>query len=207
MKTVIISGSNTYDLNFLKKENFNNCEIIAVDFGLKICHKLKLHPDIIIGDFDSIDESLLNLYKNKSKIVKFNKQKNKSDTELAVDIALKKNSDNIIIFNALGSRIDHEIFNIYLLFKKENKIIIKSKEGEIFALKENGKNRIKIKKNTTFSLIPIGKIYNLTIKGAQYEINNKDVSMNTLTLSNRSLENILEISFKKGKLLFYKFKG
>src|SRR6056297_97438 len=189
MKTVIISGSNTYDLNFLKKENFNNCEIIAVDFGLKICHKLKLHPDIIIGDFDSIDESLLNLYKNKSKIVKFNKQKNKSDTELAVDIALKKNSDNIIIFNALGSRIDHEIFNIYLLFKKENKIIIK------------------IKKNTTFSLIPIGKIYNLTIKGAQYEINNKDVSMNTLTLSNRSLENILEISFKKGKLLFYKFKG
>jgi len=206
-KLYIISGSPDVDYEYIKSINFKNKVIYAVDSGMEVCKNLKIRPDKIIGDFDTynIDSELKNYDKNM--VYRFSTDKNRSDTEIAVDMGLKKNFEKIIILNATGSRLDHEMFNINLTFKKPGSIIVDNNIGKFIALKKNELNTINMKRHKEFSLVPLGVIKNLTIKNARYELKNKDVNLNSLTLSNKATENKVNINFDSGKLLIYIVKG
>ena len=132
-RAIIFVNGNLSDLsrakNIITKEDF----LIASDGGIKHVLKLGLIPQTIIGDFDSISISLQKkLEKEKIEWIKYPKKKNKTDFELAIDLALKRKYNQIIVFGILGDRVDHFIANIFLLAKiqTENKSIkIKVIEG------------------------------------------------------------------------------
>src|SRR6267154_764394 len=63
---------------------------IAADAGATTALSLGINLDIVIGDFDSIDKKTLSvLEKQKTKLLRFPKEKNETDTELAIDYAAK----------------------------------------------------------------------------------------------------------------------
>lgn len=100
IKTLIISGGKL-NKRFAKSIINNNTFdiIIAVDKGLEIAYKLDIIPSYIIGDFDSVNKDILQTYINNKnvKINKFDKEKDYTDTHLAVKLAIKLNSSQIII--------------------------------------------------------------------------------------------------------------
>ena len=53
--------------SFLQTEEFNR--VIAVDGGLKGAKELGLVPDVIVGDFDSVDPAVLAFYRKMEHIV------------------------------------------------------------------------------------------------------------------------------------------
>ena len=63
MKTLIIAGG-IYKEDFVKEyicpDDYNY--IIAVDKGLSYTESLNLFPDLIVGDFDSVRNSILSGY-------------------------------------------------------------------------------------------------------------------------------------------------
>ncbi|QEE18036.1 thiamine diphosphokinase [Promethearchaeum syntrophicum] len=206
-RAFLISGSPEINYEYLKfvKENIIDVRkdtIYAIDKGLEICDKLKIPISKIIGDFDSVEPDILKKYSN-DKILRFKSDKDKSDTELAIDFALKRKFQEMIILNSSGARLDHFLFNALLLFKKPIFIKILTPNGVLWALESDSESIIELKPNTIFSLIPFSKCTGVSITGSNYDLKNKTVELSsTLTLSNVANGSI-KVKFKSGLLLFY----
>ena len=74
MNTLIVTGGEI-NKNFLKKHlKINKYDIIiAVDKGLETLDILNINPNYVVGDFDSIDKTILRKYENTQiEIIKLN---------------------------------------------------------------------------------------------------------------------------------------
>lgn len=120
MKALIVTGGAldcSFAKEYLKNEKFDLR--IAADSGMTFFYEIGENPDYIVGDFDSADEKILNYFKKQKEIVfrEFCPEKDETDTELALTMALSANADEICMLGATGSRLDHVIGNIFLLCK------------------------------------------------------------------------------------------
>ena len=206
-RAFLISGSPDINYEYLKfvKENIIDVKkdtVYAIDKGLEICDRFQIPISKIIGDFDSVDPNILKKYPN-DKILRYSSDKDKSDTELAVEIALKNKFHEIIILNSSGARLDHFLFNVLILLKKPELIKILNPDGVLWALQSDSESIIELKPNTTFSLIPLSKCTGVSITGSHYDLKNETLELSsTLTLSNVANGSI-KVKFKSGFLLFY----
>ena len=91
--------------------------IIAGDRGLEALYQLKIVPNHIVGDFDSVSPEILEFYKNQSQIIfhTYHPEKDNTDTDIALKLAIGLKSSEITIMGALGRRMDHAIANIHIL--------------------------------------------------------------------------------------------
>lgn len=73
------------------------------------------HPG---GDFDSIDKSdYIGLKAAGVEMIGYPAEKDMTDSELAVEIAINRGCSRVILLGAIGSRLDHSISNLFLLKK------------------------------------------------------------------------------------------
>lgn len=91
--------------------------VVAADAGAALAARLGLKPDILVGDFDSIEPELRARYDRQSVEVRVfqHDTKQETDTELAVLAALEWQPRQIYIFGAMGGRLDHALANVMLL--------------------------------------------------------------------------------------------
>jgi thiamine pyrophosphokinase len=90
--------------------------ILAADSGAEIALRYGCMPAIIVGDFDSLTRSEHDFEKMGSQIVRAQVEKNETDTELAVQVALEHGAQRITILGGIGGeRFDHTMANILLL--------------------------------------------------------------------------------------------
>lgn len=203
-KAVIFINGNLSDLSQVKRIITKKDCLIAADGGIKHILKLRLIPQIIIGDLDSTSLALQKKLKNfKMEWIKYPTKKNKTDFELAVDFSLKRKFQEIIIFGIFGDRIDHFLANIFLLTKIQikNKLIkIKIIEGkkEIYIL--NKTIIINGKVGDEISIIPIvDKLEGVTTHGLEYQLKNEVLMFgSTKGISNVQTSNSTKIEAKKG---------
>ena len=117
-KVLLVSGGEIEDafaLQYIKAQSFSH--VIAIDSGMEFLYRHGLKPDVIVGDFDSAEASVLEKYRQMPGIEwrKFQPKKDDTDTEIAVLTALEQGAEELHILGALGSRIDHSLANIRLL--------------------------------------------------------------------------------------------
>ena len=94
--------------------------LVAVDGGLRHLFELGLKPNLVLGDFDSISEDELARCQMKGvEILRYPSQKDQTDLELAVDLALARGFRDIIIACGLGGRLDHSLGNLALLSRPD----------------------------------------------------------------------------------------
>lgn len=210
IKTLIISGGDIKKEtlnNTLKHINFNN--IIAVDKGLEILDECKIKPNYIIGDFDSVNPELINKYSN-SKIIKLNPEKDFTDTQMAIKLAIEIKSTEILILGAIGTRIDHTIANIHILkecLEKEIKCQIVNENNKIFLIKED--TIINLENNYKYiSLIPLTtEVTGVTLIGFKYLLDNSTLKIGeSIGVSNEQLNQEAQIKLKNGILICIKSK-
>jgi len=169
-RTIIFVNGNLSDLSQAKKIIKKTDFLIAVDGGASHFKKLKLIPNLVIGDMDSISREQRFLFPT----IKYPRKKDKTDFELAIDYCLKNKFQEIIIFGILGDRIDHMMANIFLIAKLQAtscKLQIKIIEGnkEIFVL--NKEIIIKGKIGDEISIIPVSeKLEGITTEGLYYRL-------------------------------------
>ena len=198
MKNYLISigGNSTSDVLSIDS-NFE--EIIAVDSGIEHLLNLSLNPNTLIGDLDSISKkSLDELKKNGVKILAFNSKKDQTDFELALNYLEEAEKSKVYIIGGESGEIDH-LISIFLLIPSksffENIIWLYGDKRIIF----RQKIELNIKKLTKFSIIPLSDLTNLSIDGAEWNLDNKDIQFGeTLTLRNSTNEEQLNIRCDKG---------
>ena len=205
MKKVLIAGSGRENSNdFYLKISRDFDFIIGVDRGAEVLLDAGVKPDIAIGDFDSVTD-LSYIEGSGIRILKFPVEKDKSDTELAIEFALGKGFDVFVMTSMLGRRTDHLLFNISLLvnlYRKGKDCTIIEEHEEIHLL-ESERKTFHVRSGDIVSLFPIDKIiYGVLTEGLKYELQGKNlVSSSTLSLSNVALKNDVSISVKKGIVL------
>lgn len=86
--------------------------VIAADKGLDYALEAGITPEIAVGDFDSAEMAV----PSGVEVVKFPPEKDYSDANLAVEIALERGFDELRLLSALGGRLDHTIANIQLIY-------------------------------------------------------------------------------------------
>lgn len=210
MNTLIVTGGEI-NKNFLKKHlRINKYDIIiAVDKGLETLDILNINPNYVVGDFDSIDKTILRKYENTQiEIIKLNPEKDLTDTHSAINLAINLNSTKIDILGAIGTRIDHTIANIHTLkIAIDNNINIKiiNENNEITLINKD----IKVKNDKEYkyiSLIPLTTtVEGVTLKGFKYLL--EDATLNigdSIGISNEQTSKEAEIKLKKGILILIK---
>ncbi len=198
MKNYLISIGGNSTSNVLNIES-NFEEIIAVDSGIEHLLNLSLDPNTLIGDLDSISKkSLDEVKKNGVKILAFNSNKDQTDFELALNYLEEAEKSKVYIIGGESGEIDH-LISIFLLIPSksffENIIWLYGDKRIIF----RQKIELNIKKLTKFSIIPLSDLTNLSIDGAEWNLDNKDIQFGeTLTLRNSTNEEQLNIRCDKG---------
>ena len=198
MKNYLISigGNSTSDVLSIES-NFE--EIIAVDSGIEHLLNLSLNPNTLIGDLDSISKkSLDEVKKNGVKILAFNSNKDQTDFELALNYLEEAEKSKVYIIGGESGEIDH-LISIFLLIPSrsffQNIIWLYGDKRIIF----RQKLELNIKKLTKFSIIPLSDLTNLSIDGAEWNLDNENIQFGeTLTLRNITNEEQLNIGCDKG---------
>jgi thiamine pyrophosphokinase len=91
--------------------------VIAADGGARHAPGLGLTIDRWVGDGDSLDrDEIERLRAAGTRVELVDRDKDQSDTELAIDAAIDDGADELVILGAFGGpRIDHAIANLSLL--------------------------------------------------------------------------------------------
>ena len=116
MKCYIFCSADIASYDFLKDIDFEDSYVICADGGYKHALKLGIMPDLWLGDGDSLssDSGCGVIAKE---IMNFPVRKDNTDTDLAIEVALKRGYKDIVILGGLGGRRDHE-FSHFCLLKK-----------------------------------------------------------------------------------------
>lgn len=199
MKNVLISIGGDCNSN-VSNYNLNFEQIIAVDSGIKHIYKLSLDPSILVGDLDSISkEDYQKVKETNIEIDNYHKNKDLTDFELSLNKVVNPHKKNIFIIGGEGGDIDHMLSVFFIISNKEfyqNITWLYGKQTILF--KNNFSLEVDTKMN--FSLIPLTEIKSLYIKGAKWELENKNIEMgNSFTLRNQTEGELLRIYCEEGR--------
>lgn len=205
---LIITGGQV-DIDFLIEhtDRVRYDKIIAADKGLVAADQCNILLDYIVGDFDSVSVEILEKYKGKSTpIDTFPTEKDKSDTQIAIELALMHSPKNIDIIGATGTRLDHVLANIHLLLLPLQLGIdacMMDKNNRIYLKKESFSMEKKYQYGEYVSLLPFSeKVSGLTLKGFKYPLNHVTLSAgNSLGISNEIKEEVAMVELIEGTLL------
>lgn len=200
MKAIIIASGNSVKIEIFNELYVKNDFIICADGGLNYLDNLKIIPNLIVGDFDSVDKDLLVKYKN-IETIKFLPEKDFTDTEIAIEEAINYGFKEIVIFGATGTRLDHTMANMMLIERYiKNDIDIKIVDDNNYIQVLNKNITLNKKEGYYLSIVPITDyIEGITLKGLKYPLNNVKVQRgSTLCVSNEVIDSRAEIQITKG---------
>jgi len=198
MKAFIYSGGDIYAENITEHPKSDDITI-AADSGYKNALTLGENIQLIVGDMDSLDE---NIVPDKIEIIRLKPEKDMTDTQVAVEVAIERGADQIIIVGGIGCRLDHSLSTISILESLDLR--------HIQAYVTNGKNRVHFIRSTSyllpkssykfFSLLATDEIIKgVDIEGGKYPLKNAKLKRNMqFAISNEITGNCALISVKKG---------
>ncbi|MCK8817273.1 thiamine diphosphokinase [Natroniella sulfidigena] len=196
-----MKGKKEFYLKYIQKED----KVFCADGGAKHTYNLGLMPELILGDFDSISKEVLSYYQNKGvELKKYPSEKDKTDTQLLLELLSKRGFQKVIIFAGLGGGLDHILGNLYLLekFSELDLDISLVTPSEIIEVITEQKV-IKDQQNKRVSFSPLtSKATGIDLTGFKYQLKNGVmVRGNTLGLGNFIVEKEATVKLKTGKLL------
>ncbi len=202
MTILIVAAGNCLDINKLLKTAKECDYIICADGGYKHLLKIGIKPDLLVGDFDSLN--FLEEKPDIKNIIALPIEKDETDTLFALKKAFEKKPDKIVIYGGLGTRFDHSYANMCLLemcVEKNIKAVVTDGYNSVFMIKDI--ISFKNEKGKTVSIYSFSeKCEGVTLKGFKYPLNDFILEHgNILGTSNVIEEKEASIKINSGKLL------
>ena len=175
--------------------------VIAADSGWNNAKALGATPALLLGDFDSLGRQNL---PDGPEIYQVPAEKDLTDTQLAVEMALSRGATEIVIIGGLSGRLDHTLSNLAILEHLNEK--------KIPAILTDGQNRARFVRNSG-ALLPRGTfkylsliaadetVKGVTVKGCKYPLTNAKLKKtHQYAVSNEIEGNCALVEVKKGGL-------
>ncbi len=198
-RCIIVGAGNIYTPIRVEKGDL----VIAADGGYAHLLKAGIKPDVLIGDFDSLE----NLPDSKKvEIIRYPVEKDETDMYLAYKIGVSRGCDEYYLYGGVGGREDHTFANYCLLIEiinDNNQAYLVGNGMKIFAIK-NKNIELFSRVGCGLSVFAFGgDAHGVSIKGLKYEVENITLKASCpLGVSNSFIDNRkAEISVKNGTLL------
>ncbi len=174
---------------------------VAADSGYHNALALGERVDILLGDFDSIGEPP---HGGRFERIQVPAEKDLTDTQLAVEVALDRGAEEIILVGGLSGRLDHTLSTLAILEDL-------SARG-IYATLTDGQSRVRYMKSTStliarsaykyLSLLAADDVVKgVTVEGCKYPLKKATLRRSLqFAVSNEITGNVALISVKKGGL-------
>lgn len=199
MRAFIYTGGEVYPDNITEHPKGDDI-CIAADSGYANAKKLGERVNIFVGDRDSYFGEI----PSDIELIELKPEKDLTDTQVAVEIALERGADEIIIIGGLTGRLDHTLSNLAIL--EDAKI------RKFHAYIADGRNRVRFIRNDSLLIGRSGykylsiiaadeKVKGVDIKGVKYPLENATLKSNLgFAVSNEIEKNCAFISVRKGGL-------
>jgi len=206
----IVVGGQICDYNGFREAIEQMDRIIACDSGARHLKAVELAPHLLVGDMDSIEPDILRFFEESDvPTQRFRAEKDETDSELAVSLALEEDVDEIHIFANQGDRLDHLMANISLLYRIHRagvKGFVHTDNQEIWLVE--GTETITGTVGDTISFIPMGmKAEGVTLIGFQYPLIDYCYEHGTpIGISNRLAASEANVLVREGILIAIRTK-
>jgi thiamine pyrophosphokinase len=169
-------------------------DVIGVDRGALFALENAIPIIAAIGDFDSVNQSEKQKIKSHVEVMlEYDRTKDASDTELAIQYAIKQKYKTIYVLGVIGTRLDHFLAVMHSLYRYPRQHIIILNATNHIQLLQVGKHRLAIL-HRYFTLLTF-KATNISLSGAKYPLKNYTLQpQDTFTLSNEPLKKFIEVT-------------
>ena len=200
-KAFIYTGGTVYDEYVAERPEPNDL-IIAADAGFLTAQRMGVEVDVLLGDFDTL--GVENIPEG-IECLRMPAEKDDTDTQLAVQVALERGATEIVIVGGLGGRVDHTLSSLAIL-----EMLWERKERRVYAIFTDGKNRARFIRNSGvilphehyrfFSLIAADeKVKGITLEGCKYPLKNGQIlRTHQWAVSNEVVGNCALVEIKRG---------
>ncbi|MBR2010137.1 MAG: thiamine diphosphokinase [Clostridia bacterium] len=180
---------------------------LAADSGWNNAELLGVTPQILLGDFDSIGRDTL---PKAEEILQVPPEKDRTDTQLAVDLALSRGANDFVLIGGLSGRLDHTLSNLSVLEYLA--------ERGAHAVMTDGFNRVRFLRNTGaliarsaytyLSFIVVGEVAKgVSVDGCKYPLKNAKLKRACqYAVSNEITGNCALVEVRHGALLVVESK-
>lgn len=181
--------------------------IICADGGFLHAKSEGVKVDVLIGDFDSLDnDGLENSYLNAGcHVLRQKVEKDYTDTMICLKYGIEKGFNEFYILGGLGGRLDHTVANLqvmsYAVDMGKSIWILDGKNRT--TLRTPGDITIQRLDGYMLSLLSYSEVCDgITIEGVKYPLTDRQLNNScTLGISNEFIDLEAKISHKSGKLL------
>ena len=199
MKAFIYTGGAIAEKNISERPEEDDL-VIAADSGYHNAKKMGAVPQLLLGDFDSLNKE--EKLPDDLEILQVPAEKDDTDTQLAVKVAIERGAKQIVIIGGLDGRLDHTLSNLAILEELSSK--------HIHSIITNGQNRVRfIRDNGVlllrenfryFSILAADPVVKgVTVDGCKYPLKKaKLLRTNQYAVSNEIVGNCALIEIKKG---------
>ncbi len=179
--------------------------VIAADGGFTKAFSVGARVDLVVGDFDSIDDAgRLALERLRVETRRYPPDKDASDLELALNEALMRSPREILILGGLGRRIDHALTNVHLLERGlDAGVDLRLVDGPQSIVLIDGRHDIgEAAVGDLVSLIPLSPSVRARTTGLRYSLRDEELSRGASRgVSNEVASLPARVEVTRGRLL------
>lgn len=174
---------------------------IAADSGYLNARALGDRVDLLVGDLDSLPAADI---PEGVELIRVPAEKDDTDTQLAVELAIERGAEELVIIGGLGGRIDHTLSNIAIL----EDLLARG----VYAVMTDGRDRVRFLRSSSaligrsehkyLSLIAADeRVRGVSIEGVRYPLKNATLTRRRqYAVSNEIVGNCALISVRRGGL-------
>lgn len=194
---LFINGEEPDFLIDLTQYDYVHCTDGALDYLLK----KGIVPDVISGDFDSIDpDQILDL---DSEIIQTFDQEF-PDFEKALQIIYSKGVEMVHVYGASGKQQDHFLGNLTSAFKYKDRMTLIFYDNYSYYFFAEKKMILESYKDRIISLMPFYETKGIVTEGLEYPLNKEDLHLfGRVGTRNKAISEKVSIEFEEGNLLIF----
>ncbi|KHL95171.1 thiamine pyrophosphokinase [Paenibacillus sp. IHB B 3415] len=194
-------------LHLLDEEDF----IIGADRGALFLIDHGYTPDIAVGDFDSVSpEALLQIQAGSKETISCDPvNKDLTDSEMALDLALNTQPESILLMGVTGTRMDHTLASIQMMTRAlQRQVACSIRDANNYITLTGSRAVVEERGYTYVSLLPLTpEVTGITLQGFQYPLENATLKLGqSLAVSNVLTAASGTVTIESGLLLIIQSK-
>lgn len=198
MRAFLFTGGDVFDDGVTERVRDGDL-VIAADSGFLTARRFGVTPHVLVGDMDSLGSADV---PDSVEVIKVPAEKDDTDTQLAVSVALSRGADEFVIVGGLEGRLDHTLSSLSVLEDLSDR--------RVPAVFTSGRNRARFLRNsgvillrehfTYFSIIAVDPVLKgVSVEGAKYPLKNaKLFRSHQFAVSNEISGNCALVEIRRG---------
>ena len=175
--------------------------VVALDGAANRLIGSNMIPDVLLGDLDSVSESVLEQCKASGVTIVHAPDQQSSDISKGLEWVQRTYPDSEVdIIGVEIGRYDHHLAAYSALFECNSHATILLDGWQACRVSQTP-TKVETRPNSIISLIPFGDVTGVTIKGCQFSLDNETLTTGTKGVSNIATGPSITVSVESGDLL------